>query len=131
MKVVNLIACFFIIANYSFGQQEIKINELKQHVGDSVKVCTKVFSARYLEDAKGSPTFLNAGGKYPNSPLTIVIRGDERQNFDNAPEKFYPGKAVCVTGKIELYKDKPQIVVTSKSQIVEQIMDHIDSKEPQ
>ena len=41
--------------------------------------------------------------------------------FDN-PEKL--------TGKIELYKDKPQIVVTSKVKIVEQIVDNVEDKEP-
>ena len=50
--------------------------------------------------------------------------------INNAPEEFYKGKEVCITGKIELYKDKPQIVVTSKSQIVEQIIDKVDDKEP-
>jgi hypothetical protein len=44
-----------------------------------------------------------------------------RKEFGNAPEEFYKGKEVCITGKIELYKDKLQIVVTSKSQIVEQL----------
>jgi DNA/RNA endonuclease YhcR with UshA esterase domain len=39
-------------------------------------------------------------------------------------------KYVCITGKIELYKDKPQILVTSKSQIVKQIIDKVDDKEP-
>jgi hypothetical protein len=31
-------------------------------------------------------------------------------------------------GKVELYRDKPQILVTSKSQIVEQIIDKADDK---
>ena len=48
----------------------------------------------------------------------------------STPEEFYNGKEVCITGKIELFKDKPQIVVTSKSQIVEQIIDKVDDKEP-
>ena len=55
---------------------------------------------------------------------------DARKGFNNTPEEFYKGKEVCITGKIELYKDKPQIVVTSKSQIVEQIIDKVDDKEP-
>ena len=53
-----------------------------------------------------------------------------RKEFSNALKKFYKGEAVCITGKIELYNDKPQIVVTSKRQIVEQIIDNIDDKEP-
>jgi hypothetical protein len=45
-------------------------------------------------------------------------------------KNFYKSKAVCITGKIELYKDKSKIVVTSKSQIVEQIVDKVEDKEP-
>ena len=99
------------------------------HVGDTVKICTKIYGGKFLENTKGTPTFLNAGGYYPNAPLTIVIWGNTRKEFYNTPEEFYKGKEVCITGKIELFKDKPQIVVTSKSQIVEQIIDNVD-KEP-
>jgi DNA/RNA endonuclease YhcR with UshA esterase domain len=56
--------------------------------------------------------------------------GIKIDGINNVPEEFYKGKEVCITGKIELYKDKPQIVVTSKSQIVEQITDKVEDKEP-
>ena len=55
--------------------------------------------------------------------------GGCKERVYNSPEEFYKGKEVCITGKIELYKDKPQIVVTSKSQIVEQIIDKVDDEE--
>ena len=125
-----LIIVFTLITFSSFAQTEIKIDDAKNHLGDSVKICTKIYGGRYLENTKGSPTFLNAGGYYPNAPLTIVIWADARKEFNNTPEEFYKGKEVCITGKIELYKDKPQIVVSSKSQIVEQIIDKVDDKEP-
>jgi len=44
-----------------------------QNLGETVIVCTKIFGGKYLENAKDAPTFLNAGGNYPNAPLTIVI----------------------------------------------------------
>ena len=102
----------------------------KPNRGFSEKSYSTIHSGKFLENSKGTPTFLNAGGYYRNAPLTIVIWADTRKDLNNTPEEFYKGKEVCITGKIELYKDKPQIVVTSKSQIVEQIIDRVDDKEP-
>ena len=100
------------------GQQEIKLEDLNKHVGDSVTVCTKIYGGIFLDRSKDTPTLLNAGDKYPNAPLTVVIGADARQKFKEKPELFYKDKEVCITGKISLYKEKPQIVVYSEQQIV-------------
>src|ERR1035437_2634304 len=91
---------------------------------------TKIFGGKYLENSKGTPTFLNAGGSYPNAPLTLVIWADARKEFKNKPEEYYAGKSVCVTGKIELFKDKPQIVINKEEQIRETINDKLIINEP-
>ena len=106
------------LATFLQAQTEVKIEELNQHVGDSVTVCTKIYGGIYLERSKGTPTFLNAGGSYPNAPLTIVIWADAREKFSHPPEVFYKDKDVCISGKIILYKDKPEIVVYEEKQIV-------------
>ncbi|MGI8583300.1 MAG: hypothetical protein ACR2KX_13960 [Chitinophagaceae bacterium] len=93
------------------------MEDVAKHVGDSVKICSTVYGGKYLETAKGSPTFLNIGGAYPNAPLTIVIWSALRRQFKNVPEDFYNNKEVCITGKIELYKGKPQIVLSNINQI--------------
>ena len=62
-------------------------------------------------------TFLNVGGAFPNSPLTIVIYGDSLENFNFKPANYYKGKDICVTGKIKIYKGKPEIIVTKASEI--------------
>ena len=72
-----------------------------------------------MENLKGTPTFLNAGSNYPNAPLTLVIWADARKDFKSKPEEYYTGKDICVTGKIELYKDKPQIVIHKAEQLKE------------
>ena len=87
------------------AQQEIKIEDLNKHIGDSVKVCTKIYGGIFLDRSKGTPTLLNAGGNYPDAPLTIVIWSDARAKFKDAPEAFYKNKEVCITGKISLYKE--------------------------
>jgi hypothetical protein len=118
MKKITL--TFFMIASvfFAFAQKEINIADAAKHEGDSVTICTKIFGARYFENGKGAPTLLNAGAMYPESPLTVVIFGESRAAFNNKPESFYPDKNVCVTGRITLYKGKPQIVITKESEIV-------------
>ena len=95
----------------------IKAEDIGQHVGDSVKICSKVFSARYFEQSKNSPTLLNMGAAFPNQLFTVVIWSEVRKQFETAPDVFFLNKTVCVTGKVELFKDKPQIVLHSKEQI--------------
>jgi DNA/RNA endonuclease YhcR with UshA esterase domain len=119
-----------LITTTAFAQTEIKVDEAKTHVGETVKICTKIFGGKYLENSKGTPTFLNAGGSYPNAPLTLVIWADARKEFKNKPEEYYAGKSVCVTGKIELFKDKPQIVINKEEQIRETINDKLIINEP-
>lgn len=99
-----LLAILIAIQNPSYSQNEIKIDDVKNHVGETVKICTKIYGGKFLETAKGTPTFLNAGANYPTAPLTIVIWADARKEFKNKPEEYYAGKLICVTGKIELFK---------------------------
>lgn len=102
----------------SWAQKEIKLEEVNSHIGDSVTVKGKIHGIRYLQSAKNTPTFINVGGAYPNQLLTIVIWGDVRKKLNYAPEeeKYAHGMAV-VSGKVELYKEKPQIVITDPSQL--------------
>ena len=118
-RIIVTVAALFI-TGITFAQKEIKLEELKDHVGDSVKVCTKIYGGIFLDRSKGTPTFLNAGGAYPDNPLTLVIWADVRATFKNKPEDFYKDKQVCITGKIELYKEKPQIVIHGEDQLAVQ-----------
>ena len=103
---------------HAVAQKEISLEKVKDHTGDSVTVKGKVFGIRYLEGARNAPTFINVGGAFPNQLLTVVIWGDVRKKFelDLSDKKFASAMAV-VTGKIELYKDKPQIVITDPKQL--------------
>ncbi len=124
----TLATFFSFLAFSSFAQTQIKIDDAKNHVGDSVKICTKIYGGKFVES--NSLTLLNAGGYYPNAPLTIVITAAARNQF-NKPEEYYKGAEVCVTGNITMYNGKPQIEVTAKDQIEEQIKDHTTVQEPQ
>ena len=117
MKKLILALSLILIRAITFAQQEIKIEDAAKHEGDSVKICTRIFGGRYFESSNRAPTLLNAGAKYPDAPLTIVIFGESRAAFKNKPEEFYPDKNICVSGRIVIYKGKPEIIITSEEQI--------------
>jgi DNA/RNA endonuclease YhcR with UshA esterase domain len=55
------------------------------------------------------------GGKYPNQAFTAYIPSSSAAQFSNAQQ--YEGRTVAVSGKITLYRGKPEIIVTSPSQL--------------
>ena len=116
-KALTAIAILFLVFTAK-AQKEISIDSLSWHIGDSVKVCTKIYGGIFLDRSKDSLTILNAGGRYPNSPLTILITIQARLQFNDPPEVFYKDKEVCITGKIILYKEKPEIMIYDEKQIV-------------
>ena len=118
MKKIRFTFLLILVSTFSFAQQEIKIEDAAKHEGDSVTICTKIFGARYFENSNRAPTLLNAGAKYPDALLTVVIFGDSRANFKNKPEEFYTDKNVCVTGRIVMFKGKPEIILTKEEQII-------------
>lgn len=94
---------------------EIDVNKAADYIGKRESICSKVYSTKVL-DSNGM-TLLNVGGEYPNSPLTVVIYANKLKNYSFVPADYYKGKNICITGKIELYKGKPEIISTSQQDI--------------
>lgn len=60
-------------------------------------------------------TFLNFDKRYPNSPFTAIIRARYTNEFEDV--SALQGKSVSVTGRMKDYNGKPEIELTSKSQL--------------
>lgn len=116
MKYILFVAALFF-TSVSFSQNVIKLADVSKHVGDSVTVCGNVANAIFLEDMENGPTFLNLGAAYPDQLLNVVIFKDQRSTYNPAPETQYANKNICVTGKIGLMNNLPQIVIYNKEQI--------------
>jgi DNA/RNA endonuclease YhcR with UshA esterase domain len=86
--------------------------ETPKHVGETATVTDKVDGVH--QSGKGN-IFLNMGGKYPNQAFTAFIPSASAAQFPNPQQ--YEGRTVAVSGKITLYKGKPEIIVNSASQI--------------
>jgi len=119
MKAFFLIL-FLSMAFVSYSQVEVNKENIKEHVGDSIKYCGKIVTAKLMDRMLTAPAFLNVDGAHPNQVFTVVVWKSDRLNFQEKPEKFYLDKNVCIYGKLELYKDALQVVARSEAQIVVQ-----------
>ncbi len=115
MKKPVVLFLFGLFALAASAQQRLPVEEAAKHEGDSVTICAKVFGGKYLE--KSGVTLLNVGGKYPDAPLTLVIKDENRAAFSNKPEEYYNGKQVCFIGKIRMFKGKPEVELYSEKAI--------------
>ena len=117
MKQLFISLSFFLASLYTTAQQKISIEKAGEHEGDSVIICAKVYGGKFFSNREPTITLLNVGAAYPNSLLTIVIKGDNRTAFSNKPEEFYINKEICVTGTIRIFKGKPEIEISSEKAI--------------
>ena len=88
------------------------------HVGEMATVCGIVASATFAARSHGAPTFLNLDTPYPDHIFTALIWGSDRRKF-RQPEVQYRDKRLCVTGRIKMFRGRPEIVVKELSQISE------------
>ncbi len=114
---ILILGFFFLISLQGIAQNKISIDSISVYIGKNVTVCSKVFSTHITKGEK-PVTYLNLGAAFPDQKLTLVIFQKERPNFPTAPEEYYNLQEVCVTGNLNLYKDKPQIIIKSPNEIV-------------
>lgn len=86
--------------------------EAAKHIGKTATVTNKVDGVH--QSGKGN-IFLNMGGKYANQAFTAFIPAGSAGQFSDY--RKYDGETVAVSGKITLYRGKPEIIVTSPSQL--------------
>lgn len=97
--------------NTDSGLLTITSNEVKQHIGDSLRI--KGMPADiFLSD---KVAYLNFEDKFPKNPFSCVIFESRFSEFGDLSR--FKNKNVIVTGKVTTYKNKPQVILNSKDQI--------------
>ncbi|MEN3009797.1 MAG: thermonuclease family protein [Candidatus Bipolaricaulaceae bacterium] len=99
-------------------QECVAAEQAAQHYGEEIWVCGVVASVARLAYNR---VFLNFGRPYPDQVFTVMVHERYVAAFD---EKFGPrwenrliGQVVCVYGKVEEYRGKPQILPTRPEQL--------------
>jgi len=118
-----LLLLFFSTAVYAQDKCGIAIQNASEHKGEDITVCGVVTQVSTPYNVAGDPTYLNFGGRYPNHSFTAVIWGRDTNKFIKNTDTFiyglkgYEGKKIAVTGVIQDYRGKPQIVLVNPEQI--------------
>lgn len=113
MKKATFLTLLLFICFAAKSQTKIDIAAISKHIGETVTICDSVYTTRAL----GGLTLINLGAAFPKQMLTVVIDKADLAKFTE-PDKTYLNKKICVTGKLALYKDKPQLVLTEAKQIL-------------
>jgi len=92
--------------------QTIGPAETKAHVGQPVTVEAAISD---VHTVSSGVTFIDMGGRYPDNDFVAVIFADDAAKFPNA--SALEGKTVTISGPVQLYQGKPEIVLKSANQL--------------
>lgn len=110
---------FFLLFSVSVSAQvcDKSVSEAHEVVGKEMTICGKVYQVTKPQGIRGNPTYINMGARYPNHSFTVVIWGQDAMEFPMGALKAFEGKQIVVTGLVEEYRGKPQIIVKDVEQI--------------
>jgi DNA/RNA endonuclease YhcR with UshA esterase domain len=101
------------VVRSAFAQSAVPPQEARNHVGEYVTVTGVVSGVGH--SSRSNTTFINFGGRFPNHQFTAVIFRSAAASFEDVDG--LDGKTVSVTGKVKMYRGKPEIVLNNPSQI--------------
>lgn len=109
---------FFLISSTSVYSQVVSSDSLQHYAGkdEIVKVCDEVTG---VFKSKSSNTFINFAKPFPKQKFSAVIFAGNLIHFDEKAISLLKNKYICITGKVKIYKDKPEIVLYKHDQIIE------------
>jgi len=113
--LISLFCAFLVISHAQTATVIITIpaNEAAAHVGEYATVEGVV--AKVVTSKSGN-TFLNIGATYPNQTFTGWIPPESPVNKSTLLSGI-EGEHVKITGRIELYKGKPEIRINAAEQL--------------
>ncbi len=120
MKKFNLLLIMALLVglvSIAYSQDTVTPEDATEFIGQQKTVCGTVASAHFAAKVKGQPTSLHLNKPYPNQIFSVLIWGSDRNKFEKPPETLYSGKEICVTGMIQSYQGKPEIIVKDPGQI--------------
>jgi endonuclease/exonuclease/phosphatase family metal-dependent hydrolase len=94
------------------GRPQVMWQNARSVVGKLALVAGKVINVRKV----GRITFINFDDQRPRR-FEAAIFDDNIANFPKPPAEMYDGKIINIRGRVTLFQDRPQIIITSPEQI--------------
>lgn len=109
-SITTVLVALFVVT--SAIADTISPQEASQHIGE---YSTVIGVVRQVSYSRKGTTFINFGSRFPNQVFYAVIFKRNAGRFSNT--HTLEGRTVAITGTIDLYKGKPQIILRSGDQI--------------
>ena len=114
MKKIHIIL-LLLLGSVSYSSAQTVSPDSAKYFEDSiVTICGQVAGTHVT---KAGVIMLNIGADYPNAPFVVVIFKEDVKNFKYIPADFLKGKNICITGKVVIFKEKPEIIAKKSEQI--------------
>jgi len=118
MKKLLYLVFVLLCGNALHAQRDtITASQAATFVGKNVSLCDIGKNGHMDNISKDEPTIIYVGDTYETRTLALVFKKDDLKAFSFDPEKKMENHRFCVHGKIEMYKGKPAIFVTSEAQL--------------
>ena len=109
---LGLLALGFALAALPARAETIGSGDAKAHVGQTVTVEAAIND---VHTGRSGVTFIDIGGRYPDNDFTAVIFAGDVAKFPNA--SALQGKTVAISGPVQLYRGRPEIVLKTADQL--------------
>jgi hypothetical protein len=87
--------------------------DASSHIGQTVVVKGTVDGV--YTSSRSGVTFVDMGGRYPDNAFKGVVFREDAAKFPNIESLM--GKVIEITGRVRLYKGKPEIILRAASQL--------------
>jgi DNA/RNA endonuclease YhcR with UshA esterase domain len=112
LKSIISAAGIALLLATSVQSETISPREAPHHINDEMTVEGVVSQ---VSTSSGGTTFINFVGRFPNHVFYAVVFRKSLHKF--ADIQTLEGRAVAISGMVELHKGKPQIILNSPDQI--------------
>ncbi|HRE10083.1 MAG TPA: hypothetical protein PK605_02105 [Ignavibacteria bacterium] len=111
-KLFLLLLMFIGISAISYSQDTVSTKEAKNFIGET-KIVRGIVASIFVSN-KGT-VLINFDEPHPNATFVAVIKtGTAEVSYADVKK----GSIMTITGKIEEYKGKAEIIITEQSQII-------------
>ena len=107
-----MLALGFVLAAMPARAETISPADVKAHAGQTVTVEAAISD---VHTGRSGVTFIDVGGRYPDADFTAVIFASDATKFPNA--SALGGKTVVISGPVQLYQGRPEIILKSADQL--------------
>jgi DNA/RNA endonuclease YhcR with UshA esterase domain len=109
---LGVLLLFSAVCTMGENPPEYTPAEAPRHIGETASVTGAV---KQVYQTQGGSIFLDLGAIHPHNPFTVFIPRSAAEKFSNF--KDFDGMVITVSGQIQEYNNKAEIVVTDPSQI--------------